>query len=46
MKFLSVEADFIDSRFLKAYVLKAQLIITCSKSIVKVLQQGVYYVQS
>ena len=39
MKFLSLEADLIDCRLLKAYIVKAQLTITCSKSIIKALEQ-------
>ena len=46
MEFLSLKADFIDCRLLKAYVLKARLTITCSESIIKSLEQGVNYVQS
>ena len=46
MEFLSLKADFIDYRLLKTYVLKAQLKITCSKSIIKTLEQVVNYVQS
>ena len=46
VEFLSLEAGFIDCCLLKAYVLKAQLIITCSKSIIKALEQGVNYAQS
>ena len=46
MEFLSLAADFIDCRLLKAYVLKAQLTITCSKSIIKALEQGINYAQS
>ena len=44
MEFLSLEADFIDCRLLKTYVLKVQLTITCSRSIIKALEQGVNYV--
>ena len=46
MEFFSLEADFIDCRFSKADVLKAELTITCSKAIIKTLEQGVNYVQS
>ena len=47
MEFLSLKADFIDCRLLKkAYVLKAQLRVTCSKLIMKALGQGVNYTQS
>ena len=47
MEFLSLKADFIDCRLLKkAYVLKAQLRVTCSKLIMKALGQGVNYIQS
>ena len=46
MEFLSLEADFIDWCLLKAYVLKAQITIPCSKSIIKALEQGVNYIQS
>ena len=46
MAFLSLKADFIDVRLLKTYVLKAQLSITCLKSIMKALEQVVNYVQS
>ena len=46
MEFLSLKADFIDCRLLKTYVLKAQVTITCSKSIIKALEQVVNYVQS
>ena len=44
MEVLSLKADFIDCRLLKAYALKAQLTITSSKSIIKALE-GVNYVQ-
>ena len=46
MELLSLEADFIDSRLLKVYVVKSQITITCSKSIIKALEQGVNYAQS
>ena len=38
MEFLSLEVDFIDCRLLKAYVLKAQLTIIYSDSIIKALE--------
>ena len=44
MEFLSLGTDFIACRLLKAYVIKGQLTITCSKSITKALEQGVNYV--
>ena len=43
MEFLSLKTNYIDCRFLKAYVLKAQLTITCSKSIIKALEQGIMF---
>ena len=46
MELLSLEADFIDSRLLKAYVVKSQITITWSKSIIKALEQGVNYAES
>ena len=46
MEFLSLKADFIDCRLLKAYVVKAQLTVTWSKLIMKTLGQGVNYIQS
>ena len=44
--FLSLKENFIDCRLLKTYVLKAQLTVTCSKPIIKALEQVVNYVQS
>ena len=41
MEFLSLKTNHIDCRLLKSYVLKAQITITCSKSIIKVLEQSV-----
>ena len=35
-----MEVDFICRRLLKAHVLKAQLIIACSKSTIETLEQG------
>ena len=46
MEFLPLEADLIDCHLLKAYVLKAQLTITCSKSTKKALEQVANHVQS
>ena len=54
MEFLSLKADFIDCRLLKAYVknhmLKAHVKSTAHnylfKKIIKALEQGVNYVQS
>ena len=46
MEFLLLKADFIGSRLSKTCVLKAELTITCLKSIIKVLEQVVNYVQS
>ena len=46
IEFLSLKAGFIDCRLLKTYVLKAQLTIICPKSIAKVPEQVVNYVQS
>ena len=46
MEFLSLKTNHIDCCLLKAYVLKAQLTITFSKSIIKAVEQGVNYVQS
>ena len=43
MEFLSLKTNYIDCRLLKAYVLKAQLTITCSKSIIKALEQGIMF---
>ena len=45
-EFFSLKTNYIDCRLLKAYTLKAQLTITCSKSIIKALEQGVNYVQN
>ena len=46
MEFLPLEAYLIDCHLLKAYVLKAHLTITCSKSTKKALEQVANHVQS
>ena len=46
MEFLSLKTNYTDCHFLKAYILKAQLTITCSKSTIKALEQGVNYIQN
>ena len=46
MEFVSLKTNSIDCRLIKAYVIKAELTIACSKSIIKALEQYVNYVQS